>query len=182
MELISRSILVLTSLSTIVVTQPLVSDQSDNSQCGIDLVQCIANQVFNKLKPKFLSLEEKYKNLELAVNLLKQQMQVQQNRKDFRCISGKVGQIRFPPPSWPYTAKVTFQSPFEQAPTVTFGFYLLDNGWGKNLRVNTDVSGVTTTGFQISINTWKDTTLYGAGIRWMACGKQDSHNDMLNNP
>ena len=56
------------------------TSQSDNSQCGIDLVQCIANQVFTELKPKFLSLEGKYKNLELAVNLLKQQMQVQQNR------------------------------------------------------------------------------------------------------
>ncbi|XP_078323716.1 uncharacterized protein LOC111126552 isoform X1 [Crassostrea virginica] len=183
MERLSRSILLLTSFASIVVTQSLVSPtENDNSRCGNDLVQYIADQVFTKLKPKFLSLEGKYKNLEREVNLLKQQMQVQQNRKDFRCISGKVGQIRFPPPSWPYTAKVTFQSPFEQAPTVTFGFYLLDNGWGKNLRVNTDVSGVTTTGFQISINTWKDTTLYGAGIRWMACGKQDSHNDMLNNP
>ena len=85
--------------------------------------------------------------------------------------SGSVGQHENPAPSWPYTTKVTFQSPFEQAPTVTFGLYLLDNRWGKNLRVNTDVSGVTTTGFQISINPWADTVLYGARIRWMACGK-----------
>nr|XP_022326982.1 uncharacterized protein LOC111126552 isoform X2 [Crassostrea virginica]XP_022326983.1 uncharacterized protein LOC111126552 isoform X2 [Crassostrea virginica] len=130
MELISRSILMLTSFASIVVTQSLVSE-SDNSQCGIELVQCIANQVFTELKPKFLSLEGKYKNLELAVNLLKQQMQVQQNRKDLRCISGNVGQRRSPAPVWPYTTKVTFQSPFEQAPTVTFGLYLLDNRWAR---------------------------------------------------
>ena len=85
--------------------------------------------------------------------------------------SGSVGQHEAPPPAWPYTADVTFQSPFEQAPTVTFGFYLLDNNWDRNLRVNTDVSGVTTTGFQISINPWGDTVLYGTRIRWMACGK-----------
>ena len=67
--------------------------------------------------------------------------------------------------------KVTFQSPFEQAPTVTFGLYHLDNEWNTNLRVNTTVSGVTTTGFHISINPWADTILYGARIRLMACGK-----------
>ncbi|XP_078323719.1 uncharacterized protein LOC111122591 isoform X1 [Crassostrea virginica] len=172
MERLSRSILLLTSFASIVVTQSLVSPtESDNSRCGNDLVQYIANQVFTKLKPNFLSLEEKYKNLALEVNLLKQQMQVQQNRKDLRCESGSVGQHESPAPGWPYTTKVTFQSPFEQAPTVTFGLYLLDNRWDKNLRVNTDVSGVTTTGFQISINRWADTVLYGARIRWMACGK-----------
>nr|XP_022327640.1 uncharacterized protein LOC111126971 [Crassostrea virginica]XP_022327641.1 uncharacterized protein LOC111126971 [Crassostrea virginica] len=170
MELISRSILMLTSFASIVVTQSLVSE-SDNSQCGIDLVQCIANQVFTELKPKFLSLEGKYKNLELAVNLLKQQMQVQQNRKDLRCESGNVGQHYFPAPAWPYITKVTFQSPFEQAPTVTFGLYHLDSKWDKNLRVKTDVYGVSTTGFQIKITLWEDTILYGARVHWMACGK-----------
>ena len=89
----------------------------------------------------------------------------------FLGISGNVGQQRSPAPVWPYTANVTFQSSFEQAPTVTYGFYLLDSGWDSNLRVNTDVSGVTTTGFQISINPWADTILYGVRIRWMACGK-----------
>ena len=89
----------------------------------------------------------------------------------FLGISGNVGQKYSPALAWPYTAKVTFQSPFEQAPTVSFGLYHLDNEWNKNLRIDTAVSGVTTTGFQISINTWDDTILYGVQIRWMACGK-----------
>ncbi|XP_078321793.1 uncharacterized protein LOC111110771 [Crassostrea virginica] len=167
MELINRSILLVTFFTSLDAIQiPALS-----RECETDLVQCIADQVFTKLKSKFLSLEEKNQNLELAVNLLKQQMQVQQNRKEFRCESGSVGQDVYPAPAWPYTADVTFQSPFEQAPTVTYGLDLLDNAWDKNLRVDTTVSGVTTTGFHISINPWADTILYGARIRWMACGK-----------
>ena len=34
----------------------------------------------------------------------------------------------------------------------TDGLYRLDNIWDTNLQVTTDVSGVTTTGFQIKIN------------------------------
>ncbi|XP_078322114.1 uncharacterized protein LOC144621934 [Crassostrea virginica] len=167
MELINRSILLVTfftSLDAIQIT-------ALSTECETDLVQCIADQVFTKLKSKFLSLEEKNQNLERAVNLLKQQMQVQQNRKEFRCESGSVGQAINPAPAWPYTANVTFQSPFEQAPTVTYGLYFLDNGWDKNIRVNTDVSSVTSTGFHINVFPWADTVLYGARIRWMACGK-----------
>ena len=103
----------------------------------------------------------------------KKQPQTYINLSDFFFLgeSGNVGQDNVPAPAWPYTTKVTFQSPFEQVPTVTFGHYLLDSKWKTNLRVYTAVSGLTTTGFQISINTWDDTILYAAGVRWMACGK-----------
>ena len=63
----------------------------------------------------------------------------------------------------------------------TDGLYRLDNIWDTNLQVTTDVSGVTTTGFQIKINLQEDTILYGARIRWMACGKQNSLTEMFQN-
>lgn len=71
--------------------------------------------------------------------------------------SGIIGQHTNPPPAWPLTQSVTFNSPFEQTPTVTYGLYLLDAGSNANLRVATEVSSITTTGFQIKINKWADT-------------------------
>ena len=46
--------------------------------------------------------------------------------------SGIIGQHTNPPPAWPLTQSVTFNSPFEQTPTVTYGLYLLDAGVKKN--------------------------------------------------
>ena len=51
------------------------------------------------------------------------------------------------------------------------GLYLLDAGSNANLRVATEVSSITTTGFQIKMNKWADTVLYGGKVSWMACGK-----------
>lgn len=76
-----------------------------------------------------------------------------------------------PRPSWPYTQSVTFQTPFEEKPNVTYGLYLLDTGYTKNTRVSTNITNVTKTGFQVKLNTWADTELYGARISWMACGQ-----------
>lgn len=84
--------------------------------------------------------------------------------------SGILGYYRWPTQTWPYIKRVNFQSPFKQPPKLTYGFYFLDSSHTKNLRVVAKTSKVTNTGFQVIMNPWHDTVLYGAKISWMACG------------
>ncbi|XP_078331109.1 uncharacterized protein LOC144624942 isoform X2 [Crassostrea virginica] len=110
------------------------------------------------MKPKIAKLEEK-------VNFQKKQIEALQSRD-----SGILGYYRWPTQTWPYIKRVNFQSPFKQPPKLTYGFYFLDSSHTKNLRVVAKTSKVTNTGFQVIMNPWHDTVLYGAKISWMACG------------
>lgn len=71
---------------------------------------------------------------------------------------------------WPVNKNVVFKTPFEQAPTLTYGLYLLDTYKGDNLRIRTDVSNVTNAGFAMKLSNWDGSRVYGAYISWMACG------------
>uniref|UniRef100_A0A8W8L1W6 H-type lectin domain-containing protein n=1 Tax=Magallana gigas TaxID=29159 RepID=A0A8W8L1W6_MAGGI len=118
------------------------------------------------MKPKLAVLNAKTKEIERDLAVQRNQIKTLQNRE-----SGVVGIHTNPRPSWPYTQSVTFQTPFESKPTVTYGLYLLDTGYTRNTRVTTEVTDVTKTGLQVKLNTWADTELYGARISWMACGQ-----------
>ncbi|XP_052673413.1 uncharacterized protein LOC128155641 [Crassostrea angulata] len=160
-------LLLATMVATVeaVSSQPLVTDNvKTTNRCGNDLTFYLMEQV-NAMKPKLAALEAKTKKME------QQQMETLQNRKDFRCESGVVGIHTYPRPSWPYTQSVTFQTPFEAKPTVTYGLNLLDTGYTKNTRVIAEVTDVTKIGLQVRLRTWADTQLYGARISWMACGQ-----------
>ncbi|XP_034302039.2 uncharacterized protein [Magallana gigas] len=169
-----RIMLLLATMVAIVETvssQPLVTDNVKTAhRCGNDLTFYLMEQVY-AMKPKLAALEAKTKKMELDLTVQQQQMETLQNRKDLRCESGVVGIHTIPIPNWPYTQSVTFQTPFEAKPTVTYGLYLLDTGYTRNTRVTTEVTDVTKTGLQVKLNTWADTELYGARISWMACGQ-----------
>nr|XP_034302039.1 uncharacterized protein LOC105346508 [Crassostrea gigas]XP_034302040.1 uncharacterized protein LOC105346508 [Crassostrea gigas] len=169
-----RIMLLLATMVAIVETvssQPLVTDNVKTAhRCGNDLTFYLMEQVY-AMKPKLAALEAKTKKMELDLAVQQQQMETLQNRKDLRCESGVVGIHTIPIPNWPYTQSVTFQTPFEAKPTVTYGLYLLDTGYTRNTRVTTEVTDVTKTGLQVKLNTWADTELYGARISWMACGQ-----------
>ncbi|XP_061186726.1 uncharacterized protein LOC133194837 [Saccostrea echinata] len=110
------------------------------------------------------------------------QREIKQLRKDviakagnnshssLKCESGVLGIHKSPPPTWPYTQVVSFRSPFREIPALTYGLYRLDVGHRTNLRVNTVVMDITNRGFNVRLQTWGDTILYGANISWMACG------------
>lgn len=85
--------------------------------------------------------------------------------------SGVVEKYANPPPSWPYIQSVQFQSHFEERPTLTYGLYFLDSDRSTNLRVITEITDVTKTGFRMKLTSYDDSKLYGAKINWMACGK-----------
>eukprot|EP00105_Crassostrea_gigas_P033752 XP_019917900.1 PREDICTED: uncharacterized protein LOC105346508 [Crassostrea gigas] len=169
-----RIMLLLATMVAIVETvssQPLVTDNVKTAhRCGNDLTFYLMEQVY-AMKPKLAALEAKTKKMELDLTVQQQQMETLQNRKDLRCESGVVGIHTIPIPNWPYTQSVTFQTPFEAKPTVTYGLYLLDTGYTRNTRVIAEVTDVTKTGLQVKLNTWADTELYGARVSWMACGQ-----------
>ncbi|XP_061187931.1 uncharacterized protein LOC133195963 [Saccostrea echinata] len=110
------------------------------------------------------------------------QREIKQLRKDgiakagnssqspLKCESGVLGIHKSPSPTWPYTQVVSFRSPFREIPALTYGLYLLDSWHRTNLRVNAIVTDITNSGFNVRLQTWADTTLYGASISWMACG------------
>lgn len=67
------------------------------------------------------------------------------------------------------TGKVTFAKPYAVAPRVVCALGLVD--WcnnGRNLRVNCWAQDITTTGFTAVVQTWADTSLWGATVRWTA--------------
>nr|XP_034302038.1 uncharacterized protein LOC117681469 isoform X2 [Crassostrea gigas] len=173
MSLLQRVLLLATAVAIIaaVSSQPLVENNVPTAQqSGNDLNFYLLEQVY-AMKPKLEALEAKTKEMELDLAIKKEQIEALQNRKEFRRESGVVGRYVDAKPQPNYTRRVTFQTPFEAKPTVTYGLYHLDSAPTTNLRVTTEVTNVFKTGFQVQLSTWADSELYGAKIRWMACGK-----------
>lgn len=71
---------------------------------------------------------------------------------------------------WPVNKNVVFKTPFEQAPTLTYGLNHLDSDKADNLRITTQVSNVTNAGFAMKLSNWDRSRVYGAIVSWMACG------------
>lgn len=142
--------------------------QSQNSN---DERQNRSASVFHLMEQLYNTMKTQIKDMEADIAAQKKQIEALQNRKTMKCESGTVGQHKAPPPGWPYIENVTFKSPFEETPTVTYGLFLLDSLYNTNVRISTTVTAVTKTGFRVQINPWGDTWLYGARISWMACGK-----------
>lgn len=86
-------------------------------------------------------------------------------------VSGTVVHYKYPSGNWPDSRRIDFGSPFDGTPTITYGLYFHDAANGANLRVDTTVTNLSRTGFQLTLKAWADTVLYGAYVSWMACGK-----------
>ncbi|GKZ24976.1 hypothetical protein AbraIFM66951_000480 [Aspergillus brasiliensis] len=69
---------------------------------------------------------------------------------------------------------VTFAKPYHAPPKVVCFLRYLDLEKGKNWRIKTYASEVTTTGFTINIDSWSDTVMYRATASWIAY-PQDAH-------
>eukprot|EP00105_Crassostrea_gigas_P022423 XP_011441933.1 PREDICTED: uncharacterized protein LOC105338481 [Crassostrea gigas] len=124
------------------------------------------------MKPKVQLLEKGGKEMKTALTLCERRMKVVENRKETRCESGTVTHYGFKPTAkWPHSRKTTFKSSFDGTPTLTYGLYTLDVSNGANTRVDTVVTNLSRTGFQLTLRTWANTELYGAYVSWMACGK-----------
>lgn len=90
------------------------------------------------------------------------------------CVAGEAGTVKhyeYPAGKWPDSRRIDFRSPFSGTPTLTYGLYFLDSYYGKNLRIDTVVTNLSRTGFQLTLRSWANTVLYGAYVSWMACGK-----------
>ncbi|XP_056013411.1 uncharacterized protein LOC125682260 [Ostrea edulis] len=127
----------------------------------------VVEQLFTE-KSKRVEMENTIKEMKSAISALETQLSTD---KKFRCETGQLGKHANPAPSWPLIQTVTFKTAFQEKPTVTYGLYLLDAAYTANLRVVTEAKNVTNTGFQVKLNTWADTTMFGARVSWMACGR-----------
>ncbi|XP_056013366.1 uncharacterized protein LOC130046504 [Ostrea edulis] len=114
--------------------------------------------------------EERISELSSMISSMRTQINHLQRSSKFRCETGRFSKYNSPPPKWPFAQRVVFKIPFQNAPTVTYGLYLLDVGSSSNTRVSSSTSSITKEGFQLVLRSWADTKLYGAGIMWMACG------------
>lgn len=85
--------------------------------------------------------------------------------------SGSIGDANWPTmPTWPLTKNIKFKTPFETAPTVTYGLSYIDIDVSSQDRVRSEVASVTNAGFQLTVTTWQYSKLWGARATWMACG------------
>ena len=73
-------------------------------------------------------------------------------------------------PTWPLTKNIKFKTPFEKAPTVTYGLSYIDIDVSSQDRVRSEVASVTNAGFQFTVTTWQYSKLWGARATWIACG------------
>ncbi|XP_061184524.1 uncharacterized protein LOC133192546 [Saccostrea echinata] len=171
-------------LVTSAATQPpgLQNNGSDEAARNSDNpIQRVLEQFFVK-KAKGMEMEKAIaemastiKNMMATIDAMKSSISSLErdiaNRKEFRCESGVLGQHTAPAPNWPYGQTITFQTAFQEMPTVTYGLYLLDSAGTVNLRVSTEVKDITRGGFSINLARWGDSVLYGARVSWMACGR-----------
>jgi hypothetical protein len=85
------------------------------------------------------------------------------------------------------TAKVAFAKPYNTPPRVVCALGQVD--WcnnGRNLRVNSWAANITTDGFIIYLETWGDTSMWSAVVRWTAfyssAASINDTWDSINNP
>lgn len=173
MGLIAQVLLLATTVAIAGSSQSQVLSRNVERQnrSGNELVFYLMEQLYD-MKPKIETMKTKIKDMEFYIAAQKKQIETLQNRKTIQCESGVIGKHTSKPPlSWPYIQSVKFKSHFEERPTVTYGLYFLDSDHRTNLRVITEITDVTKTGFRVKLLSWDDTKLYGATINWMACGK-----------
>nr|XP_022302575.1 uncharacterized protein LOC111110386 [Crassostrea virginica]XP_022302576.1 uncharacterized protein LOC111110386 [Crassostrea virginica] len=148
-------------VASVVLNAAGQTTEAENSGCYNDFEKCVVDGTYDKLKPDITSLNEKIKALEQSLS----------NRKQFRCESGSIGDANWPTmPTWPLTKNIKFKTPFETAPTVTYGLSYIDIDVSSQDRVRSEVASVTNAGFQLTVTTWQYSKLWGARATWMACG------------
>lgn len=67
-----------------------------------------------------------------------------------------------------YEQSVSFATEFANVPIVTVtlrGFHIQD---GEDKRLAIGITGTTTTGFVLNLDTWGDTSVVGVGVSWIA--------------
>uniref|UniRef100_A0A8W8L1S7 H-type lectin domain-containing protein n=1 Tax=Magallana gigas TaxID=29159 RepID=A0A8W8L1S7_MAGGI len=165
MGLIAEVLLLVTAVAIAGTVQSQNSNVERQNRSGNELVFYLMEQLYD-MKPKIETMKTKIKDMEFYIAAQKKQIEALQNRE-----SGVVVKYANPPPSWPYIQSVKFKSHFEERPTVTYGLYFLDSDRSTNLRVITEITDVTKTGFRMKLTSYDDSKLYGAKINWMACGK-----------
>ncbi|KAK5125358.1 hypothetical protein LTR85_000467 [Meristemomyces frigidus] len=68
------------------------------------------------------------------------------------------------------SAKVKFKQRFQRVPTVLAALNMIDAAGNADLRVKLSITEVDLEGFRWTLETWDDSTLYGAGASWIALG------------
>ncbi|KAK4548660.1 hypothetical protein LTR36_009571 [Oleoguttula mirabilis] len=68
------------------------------------------------------------------------------------------------------TSKVKFKQRFTKVPTVLAALNMIDAAGNADLRVKLSITEVDLEGFRWTLETWDDSTLYGAGASWIALG------------
>eukprot|EP00105_Crassostrea_gigas_P023856 XP_011443882.1 PREDICTED: uncharacterized protein LOC105339822 isoform X1 [Crassostrea gigas] len=170
MGLIAEVLLHVTAVAIAGTVQSQNSNVERQNRSGNELVFYLMEQLYD-MKPKIETMKTKIKDMEFYIAAQKKQIEALQNRKTMICESGVVEKYANPHPSWPYIESIKFKSHFEERPTVTYGLYFLDSDRSTNLRVITEITDVTKTGFRMKLTSYDDSKLYGAKINWMACGK-----------
>ena len=88
-------------------------------------------------------------------------------------LPGKSGVLTFNPHDHgghTQTQHVAFSPPFADVPELTSGLTYIDSANGVSAdRIDVEISGLATTGFDMMVKEWLDTHNYGVKVSWMAC-------------
>jgi len=84
------------------------------------------------------------------------------------CFPGKEAYMRRGNGQRSFVGHINFNKPYKNIPQVMTSLSGLDAGDMHNIRITISASNITTTGFDINIQTWADTSLYLVHISWIS--------------
>ena len=136
--------------------------------------------IFTKLKEindkntkEISSLRQQTNEMNIQNNDLKKQI----SKADIKIQSGEYEmnffnsdyEYMFSSPDWrTFSQHINFENKYERPPKVLVFLNKLDSDKNKNLRINIFSSNIDASGFDLNIQTWDDSSIYGFRIIWFS--------------
>ena len=137
----------------------------------------LQNQELKKMEGQLLEENNLLKNQINEINLQNKELKELISQKDIKIQSGEYfvdfysSDIKYMMDSigWrTFTQHINFDEKYEKNPRVMVSINQLDNNKNKNLRINVFPENIDISGFDITISTWDDTSIYSVRIDWIS--------------
>jgi len=82
-----------------------------------------------------------------------------------------LAQENAPEGSRTYVSNILFDAPFSNVPIVHVGLSGFDIDQRDSARISVHAAAITSTGFDLRIQTWRNTRVYKVEVSWIALGQ-----------
>ena len=137
----------------------------------------LQNKELKEIEDRLLEDNNLLKNQINEINLQNKELKELISQKDIKIQSGEYfvdfysSDIKYMMDyiGWrTFTQHINFDEKYEKNPRVMVSINQLDNNKNKNLRINVFPENIDISGFDITISTWDDTSIYSVRIDWIS--------------